>query len=319
MQGRLALVGMFVVQSGCASRLDFDSVSAGRDAGGAPQGVHDAGSPVEDSGAGQVSTASDAGLDAATFSCAKVTPAPTFCDDFESNDSLSKWGPVIVEPRAPQPAGSIGLDDREARAGHGSLLAVVDPAVSICADCNFSVCVQSLSYELQGHQRLTMEFDMRVEQIDSQAGRRSTLFQFYFGSPESGFSQHTLQLQSARATVEAAFIEYDTEGQVAGSDFAPSPIEFNHGWQPGPHLKGDWVHVKYVLDAVDSNGSDNTLSLSVGDVVLIDDPLHFGLRYREPIFELGIPYVDTTDFSARETNGGWQVRYDNVLVRIEPR
>lgn len=322
MQARLvpvALFGMLAVQSGCASRLDFDSVSAGHDAGGDLGGMHDAGSTLEDGGAGEVaSPASDAGPDGATFSCANIRPMPDFCADFESNDALSEWGPVIVEPEAPQPAGSIDLDDRAARTGHGSLLAVVNPAVSVCADCDFSVCVQEFFYELQGHRQLSIEFDMRVEQIDSHAGRRSMLFQFSFGTPERGFSQHTLQLQSSGETVEAAFIEYDTDEQVAGSDSAPSVIAFNHDWQPGPRLQ-DWVHVQYLLDAVDSDGSGNTLRLSVGDVVLIDGLLHFGLRYREPIFELGIPYVDTADFSDRETNESWQVRYDNVLVRSEPR
>jgi hypothetical protein len=78
--------------------------------------------------------------------------------------------------------------------------------------------------------------------------------------------------------------------------------------------------VTYALDALDSKGSGNTLTLTVGKVELADGgPLRFGLRYRDPILQLGVPFVDASGFGAGESNEGWQVRYDNVLVRIEPR
>jgi hypothetical protein len=193
---------------------------------------------------------------------------------------------------------------------------VVDPAVPNCIGCDLSVCLRAAFYELQGHQQLTIEFDMRVEQIDWHVGRRSALLHFYMGSPERGYSQHLLELQSMGEQAEAAFVELDTDGQVAGS--MPYPVSFNHGFQSGPELQ-EWVHVKYVLDAVDSDGSGNALRLTVGDTVLADGLLHYGLRYREPELELGVPFVYTGELDAADSNEGWQVRYDNVLVVIEPR
>jgi hypothetical protein len=345
-------------QLGCASRLDFDAVAGGTDAGDTASGADataamesgtspssdDAGgvpdgnrpgepSPAEtgvparadasatDSGSSLAEAAlptSDAGPNPAMFSCGSVKPAPVFCDDFEGAEALSTWGPVVVEPTLPQPAGSIGVDDRAARAGRGSLLAVVDPAIPVCAGCNLTVCIRSLFYELQGHRQLSIDFDMRVEQIDTQAGRRSAFFQFIFGTPERGYSQHTLQLESSGATAQVGFVEYDTDGRGAGSTSVPLQLPHPHDFHAGPRLH-EWVHVTYALDAVDSNGSGNSLKLTVGEVVLVDGPLYFGLRYREPVLELGFPFVDTTHFGEADSNEGWQVRYDNLLVRIEAR
>lgn len=363
MPGRLALsalVTLLVAQAGCATRLDFDAVSAGwdteRDAGAAmdaaSESASDAGArgqtdaevaeagrapldaghtdkPLDAGAAALVDAAqadagqaqadaltptSDAAVDPALFSCAKLTPAPLLCDDFESLDDLQ--GAAFIVPEA---AGSIGRDDHAARGGRGSLLAVVNPRVPTCSQCNLSVCVWKTFPELQGHQLLTIEFDLQVEQVDSIPGHRTALFRFSLGSAERGYSDHTLQLQSTGDGVEMAFIEFDTDAQVAGSTSPPvrnSP--FNYGWQPGPP-KHEWVHVKYELDAVDSNASGNSVRLEVGNVSLAKHLLHYTLRYWEPMFALGFPLVDQEEFADGETNEGWQARYDNVLVRIEPR
>jgi hypothetical protein len=304
---------------------DGDSPNYLTDAGAASMkdsGVSD--SAVSD---GAVSDGGDTGvpavmshaqsLDPAKFSCAAVKPAPAFCDDFESG-SLNMWGSTLIEPQTTMSPGSIDIDSHAARAGHGSLLAIVDPAVPTCGPCELAVCLQLPFSELSGHQELHIDFDMRVEEIDSHPGRRSALFQFYFGNPERGYSQHILQVQSTGEQVEAVLVEYDTDGQNPGDTTDPNVLTHEHGLQAGPPLD-EWVHVEYVLDAVDSSGSGNSLKLTVGDEVLATGPLFFSLRYQEPMLELGVPFVETVDFSQSDSNGGWQVRFDNVLVRIEAK
>lgn len=316
MAGRLALLAFFgalAAQQGCATRLDFAGVSAGHGASASDAAVgKDA---MVDSA---LSAAGDASPNPATFSCAKIEPEPALCDDFEAVDALSQWGPLVIDPELPQPAGSIGVDDSAARAGRGSLLAIVDPGVATCSQCDLSVCVEARFFELQGHQQLSIDFDMRVEQIDEHDDRRAALFQFSWGSPERGYSQHTLQVRASGEGAEAAFIEYDTVGQSVSSGEAPSWASHEHGFKPGPKLQ-EWVHVRYELDALDSDGSGNALSLTVGSVSLIDGPLYFGLRYREPVLQLGVPFVDSAGLRVGESNEGWQVRFDNLLVRTEPR
>jgi hypothetical protein len=268
--------------------------------------------------AGMASSASDAGADATPFSCAQQTPAPDLCDDFESYDALNAWpARKIIDPLEPEPAGGIDLDNRAARAGQGSLLAVVNPAVPTCAGCDLSVCTEWAFWELQGHQLLTIEFDMSVEQVDPHPGRRSTVFRLVFGSPEIGFSRHMLQLRSTGSGTEAAFVEGNKEAQPAGSTGIPASLERDHNWHPGP--PADWVHVKYVLDAVNSGGLGNSVQVHMGKVELTNRVLYYALRYREPFLELGLPFVYTSELVADETNESWRVRFDNLLVRREQR
>lgn len=291
--------------------------TAAKDSGVRDSGLSDA--SMSDAGMSDAAPGIDADehLDPAKFSCAAIQPAPTFCDDFESG-SLSMWGPRLIEPETSVPPGSIDLDSRAARSGHGSLVAVVDPAVPSCGPCELAVCLQLPLHELQSHQEVHIEFDMRVEEIDSHPGRRSALFQFYFGSPERGYSQHVLEVQSTGELTEAVLVEYATDGQSPQDTADPSTFTHEHELQPGPPLN-EWVHVEYVLDAVDSTGSGNSLKLTVGDAVLATGPLFFSLRYQEPTLELGVPFVETADFSDADANGGWQVRFDNLLVRIEAK
>jgi hypothetical protein len=379
---RLASLAVIVAQPACASRLDFDSVSAEWDAAGDQAAASEAGVPsdvdardpsmedardastgdargtsmddvaraprgelpkdaatpeagpsaLSDAGAldgsahvdaeGVPPSASDAAAAATMFSCAQQTREFYLCEDFESYAAFSVWGRRDVIPLEPEPAGSIDLDNRGARAGQSSLLAVVNPAVSTCAGCDVSVFAWWPFHELDGHVELSIEFDMRVEQIDSHPGGRSSVFRFVLGSLERGFSRHVLQLRSTGTGTEAAFIESDIAEQPAGSTVKPIPMDVSYDWQPGPR-RYDWVHVKYVLDAVNSNGSGNTVKVhfgnAQGDVVLVDNDLVYGLRYHQPVFELGLPFVYTSDLAADETGESWMVRYDNLLVRWEQR
>jgi hypothetical protein len=341
----LALFCVLATQGGCASKLDFDALSSEfgqrdaasedstRDASGlrpldageagplegpaVTGSTPEAGTPSSTDGGGDAQ-ATELVPEPAMFSCAAVSPEPAFCDDFETPDSLNDWNGTIVDPLTPQPGGSLAADGVAARAGTRSLLATTAPDLVLCDDCGIHVLGRVLFFELVGPQRVRIDFDLRVEAIDSVPSRRIALFQFVLGTPENGVSQHTLQLESLGKTIKSGFVEFETEPVLAGATELPASASAPESFKAGPALD-EWVHVRYELDAVDSSGPGNSAHVEVGPTVLFDGPLWFPLHYREPTLELGVPFVDFAGFGADDRSNGWRVRYDNVLVRIEPR
>jgi len=370
----MALLCTAAAQSGCATRLDFDHVSAGRhDAGDASAGdasvadasvadasvadtgvarpsvadtsvKTDAAASVPDAAAPGQITPSDAavlgaspsdasdvpasdvpddggidgglGPDPGLFSCRSQSPEPYFCDDFETYALTEQWDDVAVYPLKPVLAGSIAIDSSASRAGHDSLLVQINEGVSVCQSCVSARATVNLP-ELLGPTRLTAEFDLQVEQFDRTPGRRIVLFQVVWGTTEAGFTHHTLQLESTGGGVRAGLVEFDIEPETpGGTDPSPPPAE--HGFMPIPALSR-WVHVTYTLEVKDLSGVGNTAELTVDDLSVFDDAPTFGLRTADVHMEIGVPWVDMTMFTAQDKSKSWRVRYDNVLVRNEPR
>jgi hypothetical protein len=336
---------------GCTATLDFAAVSAGRehegDAGALADGSEvtgtrdasrvavDGGARAADAGpslpaesgppaadpdggtsseAGAASASTDAAArDPASFDCLALTPRATFCDDFE-HPYLDGWSSVVVSPTTPL-GGTIDLDTRGARAGTGSLLATVSAGIVSSGDY-FGV-LASESFDFEGvPARYSVEFDLRLEQIDPELGRQVKLFQFLFGTPEVGFNQLTLQLESHGGDASARFVENDyapNDSSGTSKEPATRPAEF----KPVPNIN-EWVHVRFSLEAYEPSGTDNRASLIVGQTVLYDGGLYFALRRLHPTMELGFPTVDGY-FTQDAPSNAWRARYDNVMVRVEPR
>jgi hypothetical protein len=292
--------------------------------------ITDAAAPLQDSGAAPVSdsgavSASDGGAvpandsgavpSPAGFSCAAVAPAATFCDDFERSNLVETWSWTYVSPETP-PAGAIVNDGQAARSGKGSLLAVVNDGVGP-ADY-FAVIANKTFQQFEGKPiHVEVDFDLRVEQIDPGRGRRVMLFQFLFGTLAEGYGQLTLQLESSGLNAHARFIENDTVKPEAPG-VVPPTLTVSHALKPVPNVN-EWVHVRFTLDAVNPSGPGNHASMVIDDTVLFDGALNYALRRLEPRIELGIPWVDTELITDQDTSKIWRVRYDNVLVRIQPR
>jgi hypothetical protein len=269
--------------------------------------------PAVDAG----SSAPAVAADPAAFSCAKVSPKPYFCDDFESLALSSHWSDVEVYPTDPLPGGTIEIDGNAARAGHNSLLAEINEGLSACDNCLELRAALTLP-SLQGPTKLSAEFDVRVEQIDPNEGRRIILFQLWWGTPEAGFTQHTMQLGSSGGNAWTGLVEIATDAQPTDSNEQPNQTSTDHQWQQTPVLS-EWVHIVYALDVQDAIGTANVAKLTVGDVVLFDGPLSFALPTAKAEMEIGVPWVDMESFQAQDTSKRWRIRFDNVLVRYEPR
>lgn len=354
----MGLLGLATIQGGCASRLDFDHVSSappGVDAGegdakvgnAEPSARADAGAPLDaravtpvtprDAGrvgmsppdapdAAPVSAgASDASVsgaaaaaDPTTFSCPKVSPKLSFCDDFEDQPLDVHWS--VVWPKAPVPESSCAIDGNDARAGRRSLLAQVNDGINLCDTCFYPWAELALP-DLQGPSKLTVDFDLRVEQIDPVDGRRIPLFQLLWGTDAVGVTEHTVQLESSGGHVKSAFVEYITDPlPPQGSPEQPLPgaTPSEHAWLVTPALS-TWVHVAYTLDIQDSLGTANVATLKVDDVVLFDTRPVFSLHNTGVRMRLGILWVETSATQPPDASKTWRLRYDNVLVRYEPR
>jgi hypothetical protein len=216
----------------------------------------------------------------------------------------------------PVSGGSIAIDSSAARAGQHSLLAQVNEGVAYCDDC-VSVRAGLWLPELHGPTSVTTEFDLRVEQIDHTFGRRIVLFQMVWGTLEAGSTYHTLQIESGGASIRAGLVEYAFDAQNPASSETPwAPVE--HGFVSMPALSG-WVHVKYALEVEDLSGAGNAVTLTVDDTSVFVGSPYFGLHDADVQMEIGVPWVDMSKFEAQERSKSWRVRYDNVLVRNEPR
>jgi hypothetical protein len=344
-----ALSCALAVQLGCASKLDFDKVSAGHHSKDASSIAADASDPddtttgdaaVLDASAPASTTPNDAApleasspdardgsadagsqdasreLDRTTFSCKAVSPEPLFCDDFESLALLDHWTDVLVEPTEPTLGGTIEIDSNAARAGHDSLLVQVHEGVAYCENCVGILAGLALP-DWQAPTKLSVEFDLRVEQIDPTASRRIVLFQLVWGTWEAGFTQHTLQLESRGGSFRAGLVEFDTNGEFQASEEPPTP-PFDHDFAPTGALS-QWMHVTYTVHAKSATSTSNVAKLTVDDVVLFDASPRFALRAENLRLEIGVPWVDTSYFAEQDLSKRWQVRYDNVLVRSESR
>ena len=346
----MALLCTAIAHSGCATKLDFDQVSAGRhstdggaslaDANGvaiaadaaatdaarvldaSPSAANDAAADPRGDAAFPADTLGhqDSGVpadDPTLFSCANVSASVLFCDDFETFAPADHWTDVLIQPEMPLVGGSVQIDNSVSRAGQDSLSVQINEGVSVCDNCPLYAVV---SLALPGHQlgtKLTVEFDLRVDQIDPAIGRRIFLAQLFSGSLTDGFIQHTVQLESRGGSVRIGFVEIDTEVKSASTmDAVTTPYE--HGFVPTASL-AQWAHVKYVLQIENPTGLGNFATLSVDDTVLFDGSLQNPLRATPVRLEIGVPEVDISLFAAQETSKSWRVRYDNVLVRREPR
>lgn len=239
------------------------------------------------------------------FSCAMQSKAPTFCDDFDDRAPSKVWSRVLLSPSDGD--GSIRANDDEALSEPNSLLATVQG--SFDDDVHYAAsALQRTFTAFEGQPiRVRVEFDLRVESFDPFTNAHVIAFQFLFGDPEGDYNALVLNLESRKTRIAAQFTE------TVGPKFDQRAGDYENT----PDVD-DWVHVEFELDAQNpegrDNGGKNHVTMHVDDVKLFDNDLSFDLRGGPPRMELGIPWVDY-NIATRP----WRIRYDNVLVYVEPK
>ena len=282
---RFKALGVALLLSSCSSTLDFDSLSRGTGQGGGDGDGQD---------------------DAEAFSCDEISPAPTFCDDFDHDEVDETWESVVIAPSEmdPEDVGVLKNDGNASVSGDRSLLAIMNEGVK--GGYVAVAAVQSFP-EFEGKAfRAEIDFEMRVEQIDNTAEHYATVFQFLLGD-ESAYTQLVLSLVSKGEDVSSRFRENVSE---------PCPAEGctkDHPFKKVPNLS-EWAHVSFVLEQNDPGGSDNRITLKVDDTVLFDGELSFDLQKDNPRIELGVPWI-----AGMGQDKAWRVRYDNLLVNISEK
>lgn len=316
-----------VALAGCATKLDFDRVAEGRR-------FHDSGALPPDASVDASldatfrQSASEAGADVAqapaTFSCDRERPTPVLCDDFEDEALLKRWGDVTVYPQTPLLAGTIERDETARRSGESSLLAAIHPELEPCHEDNcYIVGIGKHLPDYWGSERITIEFDLRVDEVDVRPARRVMLFRFFTGRDDIGYTWHSLMLESGgdRAVgdrhVSVSFTEWEADGVRADATELPPLVPWEHTLQPALRLY-EWSHFKYVLDVSGTGSEDAVATVTLGGAVLFQGPPSYSVRMGRSRLEMGLPSPDFSKFTAGEKTAAWRVHYDNVLVRFEP-
>jgi hypothetical protein len=273
---------------------------------------------VTDAGALPPPIAADVPPDPASFTCSNLGSSIDFCDDFEKPRLQDRWSEVLVSPEPPVAGGTINTDTvaDTARAGRGSMLAVLHADVEACGDCLSAL--GALHYEdFTGANRVSVDFDLRIEEIARTAGQRAMAFQILLGTDETGVTQYQLQLESRNGKVVAVYVEYDTDAQAPFSLGTAAWVAYESDIEVGLALN-EWVHVSYVLDNVGSDGLVQRASLTLDDEVLFDGAADARPRSAHPIIELGLRSIGTSDGTGQVASESWRLRYDSFLVGIEP-
>ena len=284
----IALLAFSAASLGCSQGLDFDALSKDHDA--APSSASTAG----DAGAASAdgSTSSEAGK---TAYCASLSPAPTFCDDFDTKPIGEQWDGVEDSN------GIVGIDTIAFDSAPSSLAA--KSSASPSGQSIRSVTKKSFTEFTGKPITLRMSFALRVDQIDPKTSAQIVAFGVLFGE-DGNFNQVVLNLSSTGSGVVA---------QV--SENAQGPTTSDNGYEVhGPFDKrpsaSDWTDVRIEIDVHNPTGSGNSLRVYFDQVVQYDGALILPLKGGTPRIELGIGWANTP-------SAPWSIRYDNVVVDLK--
>jgi hypothetical protein len=283
---------------GCSQGLDFDALSKDRDAAASSSSNgDDAPSSTPNGGdAGGASAEGSALKDAGRGAfCGSLSPAPTFCDDFDSKPIGALWDGVE------DTNGIVGIDTVAFDSAPSSLAAKTSASPS--GQSIRSVTKKSFTEFTGKPITLRMSFAMRVDQVDPNASAQIVAFGVLFGA-DGNFNQVVLNLNSTGSGVVA---------QVAEN--AQGPTAADTGYEVhGPFSKrppaGDWTDVRIEIDVHDTTGTGNSLRVYFDQEVQYDGALVVPLKGGTPRIELGIGWANTP-------SAPWSVRYDNVVVDLK--
>jgi hypothetical protein len=231
----------------------------------------------------------------ADFSCANHAGA-IFCDDFDTSPLAAHWSGVEIIPSG---NGVVEARSDDARSEPNTLVASIGGSYDDDPTYAATLVRQSLASLAGEPYRARISFQLKVDEFDAAPRARVSVFQLLFGDLED-LSMLTLNLESTGGAVAAQFTESNLAGGFSFGDLVPID-------------SGEWVQVSLTLDITSPNGGRNRVALTLDDRVVTDVELTHDLPDLAPRLELGLPWVDTT----RATEP-WQVRFDNVLVEVEP-
>jgi len=235
---------------------------------------------------GDAASGADA-FDAGASFCASLSPAPTFCDDFDEDASLaSDWTYFSINPAD---AGSVVVDTAAYVSPPASLAAQVGPGTSNTAGLVAQVTKQFLTPATASAH---LEYRLRIDSIDSVENELFSQLGFKGG----GATPYLLDVYLG----PGAFLEEEIPGD-AGVTFKEYPL----AQQP---LVGVWSLVALDVDFVGA-----TVKLTVDKTVAFQGPLDQGYTSGPPVLSIGVGYYAG---SPRTVSGG-AAHFDNVVLDVK--
>jgi len=301
MRHSLLLVLATAVWVGC---YDFGSVSGqppsegGASSGSGSGAVGDGGAGESGGSSGSSSGGASSGGDASAAFCASLSPAPTFCEDFEQASWASHWDQLI------QQNGSVTVDSVLPFSNQpDSLLTQTSAALSGQAT-EADALKQLAAYQGKAI-HLTASFEMNVQEWDSASSGQVIAFEIIFKNSSAQFNQIVLNLGSLGSTGVTAQIAENAQG-VDGGGAGYNSYPF--GTHP-PTKQWTKIDVDLVVASPTGSGS-NVITVKLdGAPQLSQQALGVPLQGGVPWVHLGIGYVATP-------SSGWAVRYDNLVVDV---
>jgi hypothetical protein len=264
----VTLAGLAAFASGCSLVLDFDAVT-------------------KEAPTTQVAT---------NIPCANRMPAPTFCDDFDTNGLSAKW------TEFEKMNGDFAVNSDESKTPYYSFVSTVNDISTAMPQLVRSVVKTSFDQYTGTKTKLTMAFDVYVATVDTKAGAKITAFSLLYGDTKA-FYQLTLNLSSTVGAASFIVTEYTF----------PSMFATTHG--SSPIKLATWTNVRVELTVNDPGGMGNDIAVFLDDVRQnsATDQLKAPLIAAVPRMELGIGYMDPM-----LGTGAWKVRYDNFIANWSP-
>jgi hypothetical protein len=244
------------------------------------------------------------GLESYPGFCSQLVPAPRFCDDFdyEQEEPFERWTLLV------QQKGTASLNGDEYVSPRRSFLSTSQAFQPGGATDEFPEAFAHLELPELADKALqmTISCDFMVESFDSSMDAYVTVLSFDYDRADGG---HLLDLDLVPAP--GLFLALG-EQNIATDESEPE--QMLHGRVAGdPLMQSIWYHVDLLIDIRQPRGADNWFTLSVDGVARKTAPFTFPLAGGEPELALGI-----TDTGASPINP-WRLRFDNFVVRIEPR
>jgi hypothetical protein len=274
---RLALVLFFA--AGCSLSLDFDGLTGGRDGGGSSEGGSEAGADAP----------GDAPVDAPPQPfCASLTPAPTFCADFDQSQLVPPFDQAESVNGAPRKDTSIG------KSPPASMLA---ETLAVSAGGRVEAFVHK-SFPAFAARALTLDVsaDVRVERTDETNGSNAVTLAFLIHLGTRAHNHIDLNAAHDGANVRFELVEHDgTRTEVYA---LPTRVP-----------KNEWVRLRFQLRLTNPSGTGNGLSVFIGEKQDFNGTLQVPFVTGTPRILVGIPFVGPP-------SEPWVIRYDNVVADL---
>jgi hypothetical protein len=317
---RVFLVGLVasVAWGGCINAGSLSS--GGPNDGGADSSVpandgspSSDGSPASDGSSASDVVSSDGGPgDGSPYPfCQKVTPTPTFCDDFDQTDAGTQTFPLWDSTYTN--LGTVVRTGTTSVSGPNSMLA---ETTAIWAEADL---LKSFPNCQRKGVVIKTSFDLYIQTVDSSSNGEMIAAELIFFNTGSQFNQISFNLDSLGSGTVSALVGENGQGPDGGL------LTYQTHTITAKPVTGQWfnVEIDYSVPScvetedagVCKGSSQNTVTVKFGQNTVLDSqPLALPIQGGVPTLHLGIGIAEPRTGTA--ATGIWNVYYDNFAATL---